>query len=143
MRKAVVSLGLVVGMSMLAGSPLRAQTTTEVTLTRFDCGTSQAPVEVNTRFSDTYAYPGLKLQWVYSCYLLKHGNEYMMWDTGQSMSAGPVAPKVGLVDLLAQMKVAPEQVKYIGISHYHGDHIGQANSLPKATLLIGREIGMS
>ena len=138
MRKAVVSLGLVVGMSMLAGSPLRAQTTTEVTLTRFDCGTSQAPVEVNTRFSDTYAYPGLKLQWVYSCYLLKHGNEYMMWDTGQSMSAGPVAPKLGLVDLLAQMKVAPEQVKYIGISHYHGDHIGQANSLPKATLLIGK-----
>src|SRR5262252_4414654 len=29
MRKAVVSLGLVVGVSMLAGSPLRAQTTTE------------------------------------------------------------------------------------------------------------------
>jgi len=24
------------------------------------------------------------------------------------------------------------------ISHYHGDHIGQANSLPKATLLIGK-----
>src|SRR5215467_7343171 len=138
MRTAVVSLGLVVGMSMLAGSPLLAQTTAEVTLTRFDCGTPQAPVEVNARFSDTYAYPGLKLQFVYSCYLVKHGDDYMMWDTGQSMSAGPVAPKAGLVDLLAQMKVAAEQVKFIGISHYHGDHIGQANSLPKATLLIGK-----
>jgi len=138
MRKTVVSLGLVVGMSALAGSPAPAQTAAEVTLTRFDGGTTQAPVDVNTRFSDTYAYAGLKLQLVYSCYLVKHGDEYMMWDTGQSMSAGPVAPKVGLVDLLAQMKVAPEQVKYIGISHYHGDHIGQANSLPKATLLIGK-----
>ena len=138
MRKTVVSLGLVVGMSALAGSPAPAQTAAEVTLTRFDGGTPQAPVDVNTRFSDTYAYAGLKLQLVYSCYLVKHGDEYMMWDTGQSMSAGPVAPKVGLVDLLAQMKVAPEQVKYIGISHYHGDHIGQANSLPKATLLIGK-----
>jgi N-acyl homoserine lactone hydrolase len=138
MRKTVVSFGLVVGMSALAGSPVPAQTAAEVTLTRFDCGTPQAPVDVNARFSDTYAYAGVKLQFVYSCYLVKHGDEYMMWDTGQSMSAGPVAPKVGLVDLLAQMKVAPEQVKYIGISHYHGDHIGQANSLPKATLLIGK-----
>jgi hypothetical protein len=56
---------------------------------------------------------------------VKHGDDYMMWDTGQSMSAGPVTPRVGVVDLLAKMKVAPEQVKYIGISHYHGDHIGQ------------------
>jgi len=138
MKRTVVSLGLVVGLGVLAGSPASAQTTAEVTLTRLDCGTPQAPIDVNTRFSDTYAYAGLKLQFVYSCYLVKHGEEYMMWDTGQSMSAGPVAPKVGLVDLLAQVKVAPEQVKYIGISHYHGDHIGQANSLPKATLLIGK-----
>jgi N-acyl homoserine lactone hydrolase len=85
-----------------------------------------------------YAYAGLKLQLVYSCYLIKHGDDYMMWDTGQSMSAGAVAPKVGLVELLAQLKVAPEQVKFVGVSHYHGDHIGQANSLPKATLLIGK-----
>ena len=34
-----------------------------------------------------------------------------MWDTGQVTTAGPVAPKVGLVDLLAQLKSAPEQVK--------------------------------
>jgi N-acyl homoserine lactone hydrolase len=142
MRKAVVSLGLVVGlvvgMSVLASSPLPAQTTADVTLTRLEGGTPPAPVEVNTRFSDTFAYPGLKVPWVYSCYLVKHGDDYMMWDTGQSMSAGAVAPKVGMVDLLAQLKVAPEQVKYIAISHYHGDHIGQANSLPKATLLIGK-----
>jgi N-acyl homoserine lactone hydrolase len=135
MRKAVVSLGLVVGlvvgMSVLASSPLPAQTTADVTLTRLEGGTPPAPVEVNTRFSDTFAYPGLKVPWVYSCYLVKHGDDYMMWDTGQSMSAGAVAPKVGMVDLLAQLKVAPEQVKYIAISHYHGDHIGQANSRPK------------
>jgi N-acyl homoserine lactone hydrolase len=115
-----------------------AQTAPEVTLTRLDGGTPQAPTDVNTRFSDTYAYDGVKLQLVYSCYLVKHGDDYMMWDTGQSMTAGAVAPKIGLVELLAHMKVTPEQVKYVGISHYHGDHIGQANSLPQATLLIGK-----
>jgi len=38
--------------------------------------------------------PGVKLQFVYSRYLVKHGDEYMVWDTGQATSAGVVAPKV-------------------------------------------------
>jgi N-acyl homoserine lactone hydrolase len=54
------------------------------------------------------------------------------------MIAGAVAPKVSLVDLLAQLKLKPEQIRYIGISHYHGDHIGQVGSFPKSTLLIGK-----
>ncbi len=115
-----------------------AQAAPEITLTRFECGTSGPPTEVNLRFSDTYSYGGLKLQFVFSCYLIKHGNDYLQWDTGHSMTAGAVAPKVSLVDQLAQLKVKPEQVKYVGISHYHGDHIGQVASFPNATLLIGK-----
>jgi N-acyl homoserine lactone hydrolase len=40
--------------------------------------------------------------------------------------------------LLAQLKINPDQVKFGGISHFHGDHIGQASQFPKATLLIGK-----
>jgi glyoxylase-like metal-dependent hydrolase (beta-lactamase superfamily II) len=138
MLRTVLLLALGGAASALVNLPARAQPAPEVTLTRLEGGTPQAPTEVNLRFSDTYAYPGVKIQLVYSCYLIKHGNDYMMWDTGQATSAGPAAPKVGLADLLAQLKVAPEQVKYVGISHYHSDHIGQANSLPSATLLIGK-----
>ncbi|MEO8546651.1 MAG: MBL fold metallo-hydrolase, partial [Burkholderiaceae bacterium] len=29
-------------------------------------------------------------------------------------------------------------IKFVGISHYHGDHTGQVGSFPKATLLIGK-----
>jgi N-acyl homoserine lactone hydrolase len=137
MKRSGSLLAVVVGLVLSSPAAL-AQAAPEVTLTRLDCGTPQAPTDVNARFSDTYAYPGVKLQFVYSCYLVKHGDDYMMWDTGQATSAGAVAPKVGLVDLLGQLKVSPEQVKYIGISHFHGDHIGQANALPKATLLIGK-----
>lgn len=122
---------------MAAAMPAQAQAP-EITLTRLDCGTPQPPIDVNVRFSDTTAYNGLKLQFVYSCYLIKHGNDYMLWDTGQAMDAGAVAPKVSLVDLLSQVKVTPDQVGYVGISHYHSDHIGQANSFPKAKLLIGK-----
>ena len=110
----------------------------ELTLTRFECGTPRAPVELNQRFSDTYAYPGVKLPFVFSCYLVKHGDDYMIWDTGFGANAGETAPKMTLPEQLAKLGVKPEQVKYVGISHYHGDHIGQAGSFPNATLLIGK-----
>jgi N-acyl homoserine lactone hydrolase len=138
MQRILALLAIGVCANALVDFSAAAQGAPEVTLTRFECGTNQAPTEVNLRFSDTYAYGDLKLQFVFSCYLIKHGSEYMIWDTGHSMSAGAVAPKVSLVDLLGQLNVKPDQIKYVGISHYHGDHIGQVASFPKATLFIGK-----
>src|SRR4030081_3701443 len=120
----------------LAGLAPTAQAS-DVSLARLDCGTPQAPVAVNQRFSDTFAYGDLKIQFVFSCYLIKHGDEYLLWDTGHAMTAPNVAPKVSIVDQLAKIDVKPEQIKYVGISHYHGDHTGQIASFPTATLLIG------
>ncbi|MDB5516751.1 MAG: metallo-beta-lactamase superfamily protein [Tardiphaga sp.] len=122
---------------LFAGLAAHAQTASDLSLARFDCGTPQAPTAVNQRFSDTFAYGDLKLQFVFSCYLIKHGDDYLLWDTGHAMTAPNVAPKVGLVDLLAKIDVKPDQIKYVGISHYHADHTGQIASFPKATLLIG------
>lgn len=131
-----ILIKLAAGASLLAGLALPAAAA-DMSLARFDCGTPQAPTPVNQRFSDTFAYGDLKIQFVFSCYLIKHGDEYMLWDTGHALTAPNVAPKVGLVDYLAKIDVKPEQIKYVGISHYHGDHTGQIASFPKATLLIG------
>jgi N-acyl homoserine lactone hydrolase len=114
-----------------------AQAAPELTLTRLDCGTGIAPIDP-ARFSDTFAYPELKVTLTFSCYLIKHGDEYMVWDAGFAVGANPNAPKVSLVDQLAQLKLKPEQIKFIGVSHYHGDHIGQVGSFPQSTLLIGK-----
>src|SRR5271168_2757752 len=122
----------------LVALPGAAQAAADMALTRLDCGTPQAPLAVNQRFSDTYSYGDLKLQFVYSCYLVKHGDEYLLWDTGHAMTTPNVAPKVSLVDQLAKLNLKPEQIKYVGISHYHADHTGQVGSFPKATLLIGK-----
>ena len=139
MNRTLLLAGLLTGLgaAALATPPAFAQTP-DMSLTRLDCGTPQAPTAVNQRFSDTYTMGDLKVQLVYSCYLVKHGDEYMLWDTGFSMSAPNTAPKVSIVDQLAQLKVTPDQIKFVGISHYHGDHTGQAGSFPKATLLIGK-----
>ena len=122
---------------LLATLAAPAQAAPEVSLARFDCGTPQAPTAVSQRYSDTYAYGDLKLQFVYSCYLIKHDNDYLLWDTGHAMTAPNVAPKVSVVDQLAKLDVKPEQIKYVGISHYHADHTGQAASFPGSTVLIG------
>ncbi|MGE5096923.1 MAG: N-acyl homoserine lactonase family protein [Betaproteobacteria bacterium] len=108
-------------------------------LTRFECGTSRPAGDLNERFSDTFAYAGgLKMQLVFSCYLIKHGSDYMIWDTGFGPDAGATAPKMTLPQQLEKLGVKPEQVKFVGISHYHPDHMGQARAFPHATLLIGK-----
>jgi len=129
---------LALGGLAFAGLTAPARAAPEMSLTRLDCGTSPPPVPVNQRFSDTYAYGDLKLQFVFSCYLIKHGDDYLLWDTGHAMTTPNVAPKVSVVDQLAQLGVKPEQIKYVGISHYHADHTGQVASFPKSTVLIGK-----
>jgi len=137
MKHTVRALAIVVA-NLAVSASLPAQAAPVVTLTRLDCGTSAAPTDVSARFSDTYAYNGLKVQLSFSCYLIRHGDDYMIWDTGNAVGTTPAAPKTSLVDLLAQLKLKPEQIKYVGISHYHGDHTGQVSAFPQATLLIGK-----
>jgi N-acyl homoserine lactone hydrolase len=110
----------------------------DMSLWRIDCGTAEKPTAVNERFSDTFAFPGLNLTFTYSCYLIKHGDDYMVWDTGFAPGSNPNAPKTGIVDYMAQVKVKPEQVKFVGVSHFHGDHTGQLAPFTAATLLIGK-----
>lgn len=108
----------------------------DLSITRFECGKPRM-TEVNERFSDTFAYPGLKVQFTFSCYLIKHGSDYMIWDTGFG-PGGESSPAKTLPEQLQPMNVSADSIKYVGISHYHGDHIGGAQFFPKATLLIGK-----
>jgi len=133
-RRALTTLALSSGFSAVAA----AQSPAVVTLTRLECGTNAPPTDVGLRFSDTYAFSGVMVQLTYSCYLVRHNDDYLIWDTGFAMGPGATAPKQSLVQLLAQLKLTPANVKYVGISHYHGDHTGQAASFPQATLLIGK-----
>ncbi len=130
---------LAVGAGALLSLSAVAQTAPEVTLTRIECGTAAKTTNVAERFSDTFAYSkDLALTFTFSCYLIRHGDEYMVWDTGFAPGSNPNAPKVGIVERLAEVKVRPEQVKYVGISHFHADHTGQLAPFANATLLIGK-----
>ena len=114
-----------------------------VQIWRFDCGTLD--VDLST-FSDTGLYRGERRTLVASCYLIKNGKQRLLWDTGlDGALAGKPKDKDGsllnerLVPQLARLGVKPSDVSFVGISHYHYDHTGQAADFPQATLLMGKK----
>ncbi len=96
-------------------------------------------------FSDTGLYSGQKRTLVASCYLIRDGDRYLLWDTGLdgALAGKPEDKKNGflkekIVTQMARIGVKPEAVTHVGISHYHYDHTGQLPDFARSTLLIGK-----
>ncbi len=118
----------------------------KVSLTRLDCGT----VRVNrlNAFSDTQAYPGQSRDLTVGCYLIRHGDQLMLWDTGLPSAlkgaaftaTGDMSASVNrtLVEQLAELGITPGDIDVVGISHFHFDHIAQLPDFPGAKLYIGK-----
>ncbi|HEX8381154.1 MAG TPA: N-acyl homoserine lactonase family protein [Allosphingosinicella sp.] len=126
--------------------PKPAQPPAKIQLWRLDCG-EFVMKQYGAFFSDTFQYPAGPKNIVGSCYLIRHGDRYMLWDTGLTDAlvgndldnAGQtIRVKRSLVDQLAELKLKPGQIETIGISHWHFDHVGQAGRFPQATLLMGK-----
>jgi N-acyl homoserine lactone hydrolase len=82
-----------------------------------------------------------------NCYLIQHGKDWMLWDSGYPDSLvdkpeGIVGPRSKalrtktLASQLAEIGVAPAQITYLAFSHTHGDHVGNGNLFTAATLYI-------
>ncbi|HEY1044593.1 MAG TPA: N-acyl homoserine lactonase family protein [Telluria sp.] len=86
-----------------------------------------------------------------SCYLVAHPKGTLIWDTGlpDSLAALKDGKKHGRTfhlrkeqTLAAQLRTigyAPADITWLGISHMHFDHIGNAGLFPKSTLLMQKE----
>jgi glyoxylase-like metal-dependent hydrolase (beta-lactamase superfamily II) len=93
---------------------------------------------------------GKSMDFVDNCYLIKHAQGWMMWDTGvtdavAAMPDGqaPADPRAihwrrpkTLAGQLEQVGVKPSDVKYVAVSHTHPDHIGNIEMFPQAMLLV-------
>ncbi len=82
-----------------------------------------------------------------SCYLIKHAQGYLLWDTGVTDAVGPNPPPGDpagitwrrpktLAAQLEQLGVKPGDIKYVAISHTHPDHAGNVELFPTSTLLV-------
>lgn len=93
---------------------------------------------------------GKSMPFVDNCYLIKHAQGWMLWDTGLTdgiatmpngqVPADPRAihwrrPKT-LASQLDQLGVKPTDIKFLAVSHTHPDHIGNVELFPQAMLLV-------
>ena len=120
---------------------------TALSLTRLDCGHADFK-DMNGFFSDRPGvYPPGPGKVTDSCYLIRHGDQNMVWDTGlpaetknKPMNENGMVASIDrtLADQLGQLGVKPADVSVLGISHMHGDHIGQAAQFTNARLVVGK-----
>lgn len=129
-----------------AAAPAATPAAAPLSLTRLDCGTITIK-NFDKFFSDKPGLYAAEARDVTdSCYLIRHGDQVMLWDTGlpaelkgQKMDMGDMiaGQMTTIVEQLAQLGVKPEDVDIVGISHGHSDHTGQASKFPNARLVIG------
>jgi len=93
---------------------------------------------------------GKSMDFVDNCYLIKHAQGWLLWDTGladaiAAMPEGqrPADPRMThwrrpktLAATLDELGVKPADVKYIAVSHTHPDHIGNVELFPQTMLLV-------
>ena len=133
------------GVFAFSAGDLSAQTKNADRLYILNCGEGATP-DISRW---TPGASGAK-DFVDNCYLIRHGQDWMLWDTGvpdavADMPDGltPSDPRATkwkrpkkLLAQLAEIGVAPGDLKYLSVSHTHPDHIGNVELFPQTMLLV-------
>jgi N-acyl homoserine lactone hydrolase len=117
-------------------------------LYRVDCGHSLANDESVWTPGENV---GRDIEFSSTCWLIKHGSEWLLWDTGVPETSlndprgWSTLPKLivyhldkSLTDQLAAIGLKPGDIGRVAISHTHGDHIGNMGLFPNATVVMQR-----
>jgi len=140
-------IAILIGACLAALSPAaqkHAKAPKTLRLYIFDCGT------IHTTTVDAYS---LKKEEVGStemaipCILVAHPKGTLMWDNGDipdrafppgagPASAGVVTQDKPLLPQLAAVGYTPADITYLAMSHYHGDHMANANAFAGSTWLV-------
>jgi N-acyl homoserine lactone hydrolase len=83
------------------------------------------------------------------CYLIQHGSDWLLWDTGLADSVNDQAQGVRveptkttwvrknkLIDQLRQLGLQPADIQWLAVSHTHPDHSGNIELFPRSMLLV-------
>jgi glyoxylase-like metal-dependent hydrolase (beta-lactamase superfamily II) len=135
---------LVVAPSSMAQQQRKAQPPAAVRLYVFDCGSLNIP--------DTSPYQLKKEELATSlmalpCFLVAHPKGTMIWDAGAvpdsafKPGGGPGTLRYAtsakpLTAQLAEIGYVPADITHLAFSHFHWDHIGNANVFASATWLV-------
>jgi glyoxylase-like metal-dependent hydrolase (beta-lactamase superfamily II) len=112
-----------------------------------DCGWAHA--DDQSRWSPG-VNAGVPIDLSDDCYLIHHSREgYLLWDTGitdrlAALPDGQYVSATGqtwhrtrtLAAALTALGVAPADIRFIAISHFHPDHTGNVEEFPDATVIM-------
>ena len=117
-------------------------------LYRLDCGRSLANDESVWTPGENV---GRSIEFSSTCWLIKGGDEWLLWDTGVPQSTlhhrkgWSTLPKLIVYRLdktitsqLAEIGLKINDITYVALSHTHGDHIGNVGLFPNSTILMQR-----
>ncbi|MGO1003410.1 N-acyl homoserine lactonase family protein [Lysobacter sp. CA196] len=119
-----------------------------IRLYAMDCGRAQ--FEDLAPFADTGEYDGHPGTLMTPCFLIRHPKGDLLWEAGLGdRYAEPAGgTQLPLYRAIADTTVASQlgrlglsfgDVDYFAFSHGHGDHLGNANALKKATWIVNRK----
>jgi len=140
---AASSIAILLG-TCLAAAQKHAKAPKTLRLYIFDCGI------IHTTNADGYS---LKKEEVGStemaipCIMVAHPKGTLMWDNGDipdsafpsgggPAKAGVVTQDKPLLPQLAAVGYTPADITYLAMSHYHGDHVANANAFAGSTWLV-------
>ncbi|MFC3051736.1 N-acyl homoserine lactonase family protein [Kordiimonas pumila] len=142
--KAFVGLVGCIGASMVAGFSAHAEGAS-IKLYALDCGEIEM-LDLGL-FSREGKYDGQKNSAVDTCFLIRHPDGDMLWDTGlpeglnalpEGLINGPFHIKVPvkLTDQLQELGMTPADIEILSISHSHFDHVGNAGLFARAKFVV-------
>ena len=122
----------------------------DVRLYAIDCGRFEYKGSMGL-FSDTGEYDGQSGVLVDPCFLIKHPKGTLLWDTGlgDRIAASPdgVPYWGGAIQLhvdktlqsqLRILGLKTDDITYVAFSHFHADHVGNANLFTHSTWIINK-----
>ena len=143
-KSVLLLLGACLAASLSPAAVKHAKAPKTLRLYIFDCGT------IHTTTVDAYS---LKKEEVGStemaipCILVAHPKGNLMWDNGDipdrafpsgggPATAGVVTQAKPLLPQLAAVGYTPADIKFLAMSHYHGDHVANANAFAGSIWLV-------
>ena len=138
---------LVLGALAACGQSTPTPTAPAVQIYAMDCGRIQFG-DVGM-FADDHSFDGQARTLVDPCYLIRHPDGDLIWDTGfpdaiadmdQGLDIASMGARVTmeskLVDQLAELGMTPADVEFVSFSHAHSDHTGNGNLFASSTWIV-------
>src|SRR5579884_557945 len=142
------AVSVAVGLLPVSAQPQKAQAPKSLRLYVLDCGIITPPNVDNYGFK-----PGevAETRMITPCFLIVHPRGTLMWDTGEisdsAFKDGVRPQKLGnftvtrpLLPQLAAIGYTPANISYLALSHYHADHVANANAFAATSTWLVQQV---